>query len=98
MSQLTSTHPEGHSTSESDPLGPSQVDGTVNTPGTEEGAYGTSEQGAYATIQSSLPNGYPCAPSNTSQTEERCMSCFAACEVHRGRSSVHSIIRERALG
>ena len=54
MSQLSSTQQEGQSATESDPLGPSQVEGTIVTPGAEEGAYGTAERGAYATIR--LPN------------------------------------------
>ena len=58
MSQLETTQPEGVRMSEGDPLGHTQMEGTVVTPGTsgmaEEGAYvpGTSEGGAYATIHS----------------------------------------------
>ena len=45
MAQLSSAQQESHSTTESDPLGPSQGEGTVVTPGAEEGAYGTTERG-----------------------------------------------------
>ena len=56
MSQLSSAQQEGHSATESDPLGPSQVEGTIVTPGAEEGEYGTAERGAYATIRPPSPH------------------------------------------
>ena len=56
MSELISAHPEGHSTRENDPLGPSQAEGTIVTPGAEEGAYGTSERGAYSDVRPPSPH------------------------------------------
>ena len=56
MAQLSSTQQESHHTTESDPLGPSPGEGTVVTPGADEGAYGTTERGAYATIRPPSPH------------------------------------------